>query len=314
MFVLTPRPAPAYQASGYGYHPFGFCGPASQPVYNYRISHPRPQPRRPQYALHNNLFSQVDELLSEIDREAQRQAQLEAHLEAQRKAHRQRQQQRKQALRARFAVNQTEQGWQIDGDIQGFTQQNINVEITDEHTLKISGNTEQQSESVTSETHDADSAAIAAPEEPQHDAESGDTTESSMEASQQESDTESHRSYQPTVEDDYEDLGAETSSLISASSGVSHPATPAEPKGKEKAVDQITATTATAVVQQSNLEAPVHQQQAQEEKRIHGTFQRTFRFPQRIDVNNVSASFKEGVLRINVPRPQAPQSRRIVIL
>ncbi|KAH9881582.1 hypothetical protein IAQ61_000308 [Plenodomus lingam] len=317
MFVLTPRLAPAYQAAPCG--PFGFCGPSSQPVYNYRVSRLRPQPRRPQYSSFNNFFSQVDELLGEIDREAQRQAQLEAHLEAQREAHRQRQQQRKQALRAKFAVNQTEQGWQVDGDIQGFTQDNINIEVTDEHTLRIAGNTEWQSEKAQpEETQQPEPVAIAALEDVQTQSqpenEEADKTETaSVQAVASDSDTESHKSYQPTVEDDYEDLGAETSSVISSSSSASKSATPAEPKGKEKAVEPST-TTETAVVPQPQPEAPVQPRQAQQEERAHGTFQRTFRFPERIDANNVSASFKEGVLKITVPRAQVPRSRRIAIL
>ncbi|KAF2848987.1 HSP20-like chaperone [Plenodomus tracheiphilus IPT5] len=310
MFVLTPRFAPAYQAPQCS--PFGFCAPASQPVYNYRVSRPRPQPRRPQYSSFNNFFSQVDELLGEIDREAQRQAQLEAHLEA----HRQQQERRNQALRARFTVNQTEQGWQVDGDIQGFNQDNINIELTDEHTLKITGNTEWQSEKAQSEEQQPEPAAIAAPEESQQQIEHEEATNTetvSIQAAAPDSDTESHKSYQPTVEDDYEDLGAETSSLISTPSRSSTPAMPAEPKGKERAVEQPTPTE-TAVVQQPQAEVPAPQQQPQKEERVHGTFQRTFRFPERIDASNVSASFKEGVLSITVPRAQIPQTRRIAIL
>jgi hypothetical protein len=51
------------------------------------------------------------------------------------------------------------------------------------------------------------------------------------------SDTQSHKSYQVTVEDDFEDLGVETSSLISASSRPSSPSEIKEPKGKEKVVE-----------------------------------------------------------------------------
>ncbi|KAI8934284.1 hypothetical protein NX059_009024 [Plenodomus lindquistii] len=304
MFVLAPRFAPAYQATQCS--PFGFCAPASQPVY--RVSRPRPQPRRPQYSSFNNFFSQVDELLGEIDREAHRQAQLEAHLEAQREAHRQKQQQRKQALRARFAVNQTEQGWQVDGDIQGFNQENINIEVADEHTLTITGNTKWQS----ADLQQSEPAVLAAPEEPQQQTEVEGTEAST--AAAPDSDTESHKSYQPTVEDDYEDLGAETSSLISTPSEASSPATPAEPKGKEKAVETTTPTE-TTVAQQPQSEATAPQeQQTEKEERVHGAFQRTFRFPERVDADNVKASFKEGVLKITVPRAFIPQSRRIAIL
>jgi HSP20 family molecular chaperone IbpA len=275
-------------------------------------------------------------LLSEIDREAQRQAHLEAQREAQREACRQRQA-RKRALRAKFAVNQTEQGWQVDGDIQGFNQENINIEITDEHTLKITGNTQWQTEKKTqpSQVQQPTAEITQAAEQPTdstaddkmdgvtlnepeyetvHNAES--TTETAtVGATTPDSDTESHKSYQPTVEDDYEDLGAESSSLISSPSRPSSPAEVKEPKGKEKAVENPAATE-TAVSQQPQAEVPAQKQlhEPQQEERVHGSFERTFRFPTRIDIENVSASFKEGALKITVPRAQVQQVRRIAIL
>lgn len=217
-------------------------------------------------------------------------------------------------MRARFAVNQTEQGWQVDGDILGFNQENINIELTDEHTLKITGNTEWQAEKEQPEVQQSEPAAIAAPEESQPQTENEDATNTetaSIQAAAPDSDTESHKSYQPTVEDEYEDLGAETSSFISTPSESSKSATPAEPKGKEKAVESNTPTE-TTLAQQPQPE--VSEQQPQQEERVHGTFQRTFRFPERIDTNNVSASFKEGILKITVPRAHTPQTRRIAIL
>jgi HSP20 family molecular chaperone IbpA len=88
-----------------------------------------------------------------------------------------------------------------------------------------------------------------------------------------------------------------------------------EAKGKEKAVEEPVASQ-TTLAQQPQPEAPVQQpqQEAQQDERVHGSFERTFRFPQRIDASNVSASFKEGALRITVPRAQVQQVRRIAIL
>lgn len=327
-FVLTPRFAPAYQAPQCS--PFGFCAPVSRPAYAYRVARPRPQ--RPQYSSFNSFFSQVDELLGEIDREAQRQAQIEAHREAQREAHRQRQQ-RKRTLRAQFAVNQTEQGWQVDGDIQGFEQENISIEVTDENTLKISGNTQWQSEEKKAQPAEQQPEVEAIPateqsaEETVEDKMDGVTinepdfeavTEAetaTLRASSPDSDTQSHKSYQATVEDDFEDLGAETSSLISSPSRPSSPAEVKEPKGKERAVEEPTADQ-TEVAKQAQPEVPTQQQQQeqQQEERVHGSFTRSFRFPERIDAANVSASFKDGALKITVPRAQAQQARRIAIL
>jgi len=311
-FVLTPRLAPAYQAQQC--NPFGLCAPVSRSPYAYRVARPRPQ--RPQYSSFNHFFDQVDELLSEIDREAQRQEQIKA-IEAQREAHRQRQQ-RKRALRANFAVNQTQQGWQIDGDIQGFDQENISIEISDEHTLKIAGNTQWQAEKKAEpnvetapnvEQQPAEQAAQDSLDinEPgfEHVTEADTTTTGTTTP---DSDTQSNRSYQATVEDDFEDLGAETSSLISSRS---RPSPTIEPKGKEKAVEE------SAIATQPQLEAPAQQLQQpepQQEERVHGSFERTFRFPERIDAANVSASFKDGGLKVTVPRVQIQQVRRIAIL
>lgn len=329
-FVLTPSFAPVYHTPQH--NPFGFCAPAARSPYGYRVH--RAQPRRPQYSPYGNFFSQVNDLLSEIDREAQRQAQLEAHREAQREAHRQRQQQRKRALRAKFGVNSTEQGWQVEGDIQGFDSENISIEVTDEHTLKITGNTQWQREAEPKLPQieekvesSSDSAAEQSTEqtiEAPHDepeAETATEAESTTAGiATPDSDTLSHKSYQPTVEDDFEDLGAESSSLLSSRpSSPVEPTEPKEPKGKEKAVEEPK-TTETALATQSQSNAVAHPAPAQEqteelqEPRVHGSFTRSFRFPSRIDVANVSASFKDGVLRVNVPRAQAPQVRRIAIL
>jgi HSP20 family molecular chaperone IbpA len=306
-FVLTPRFAPAYQASPC--NPFGFGAPAPSPAYAYRIARPRPQ--RPQYASFNHFFNQVDELLSEIDHENQRQAQLEAQREALReahiKAHRQRKL-RKLVLRAQFSVNQTEQGWQVEGETQGFDQENFNIEIADEYTLKVTGNTQWQAEKKPEAELQVEAAPAIEPKPAEETTQEGVTinepdyetfAEADARASTPDSDTRSNKSYQATVEDDFEDLGAETSSLISSSS--STPAETKEPKGKEPAVEPQSTP--------AQPEVP-----AQQEERVHGSFQRTFRFPERIDAANVSATFKDGVLRVTVPKAPVQQVRRIAIL
>jgi len=314
-YVITPHFIPAYEAPRC--NPFGSCAPVSRPTYAYRTL-ARPQPRRPVYSPYTNFFSQVDELLGEIDREAQRQAHLQAQLEAQREAHRQRQQ-RKRALRAKFAVIPNEQGWQVDAEVTGFTQENISIEVTDENTLKVAGNTEWRSEpqaqpeaeAVPTPEEIAEESVVQTPDN-RMDGVALNEPETETEPARSatpDSDTQSHRSYQATVEDDFEDLGAETSNPSESS-------TPEEPKGKEKAVEE-SRNAETAVTQQPQPEVPVPQQQnqvQQEEPRPQGSFERTFKFPERIDANSVRASFKDGVLHIAVPRAQIQQVRRIAIL
>ncbi|KAF2656840.1 HSP20-like chaperone [Lophiostoma macrostomum CBS 122681] len=283
-FFLTPRFAPAYQQCG----PFS-CAPA------------RPRVSRPAFPSFVPFLNQVDELLSEIDREARR------------AAHQQRQQ-RKRAFRTRFDVRESQEGYQVEGEVPGFEQENISIEVTDEHTLKVAGNTEQKSEQIQAQPQ-LEAQATPAPPAEVFGAQASESekmdgvtvTESEVRPSTPDSDTSSHKSYQPTVEDDFEDLGAETSSTISA------PSTPAEPKGKEKAVEQ---PTETAVQEAPKPEAPTQQEPEHREwlsERVHGSFERTFQFPERIDAENVRAALKNGVLSITVPKAPAPKIRSITI-
>lgn len=389
-YILTPRFAQAYEAPQCS--PFGFCAPSSRSAYGYRtLQRPQAQSQRSPFA---SFFSQLDDLVGEIDRESQRQAQIEAeveaqreaqraaqikaqreaylahieaqraayhqrqaeieaHIAAQREAHRQRQL-RKQAFRAHFAVTQNEQGWQVDAKVPGFEQDNISIEMTDENTLKIAGNTEwgakahtearsvvearsateqqtgeipeRTAEQATNESTDEKMDGVAL--EPEHGAKiatenrPGSVEAESARPGTPDSDTSSQKSYQATVEDDFEDLGPEASTLFSTPSA---PATPSEPKGKEKAVDfsesretaddpEVSVPTETAIVQQPHSDVPAQQQQEETDEPFRGSFERTYRFPERIDANNIRASMAEGVLQIVVPRAQAQPVRRIAIL
>lgn len=386
-YILTPRFASAYQAPQC--NPFGFCAPSSQSIYNYRTaqrsqSQPQPQPQPSPFA---SFFSQLEDLVGEIDRESQhqaqveaqreaqlethieaqrqaqraahieaqreayrahieaqrtryhqRQARIEAHIEAQREAHRQ-QQLRKHALRAEFAVTQVEQGWQVDAEVPGFQQENISIEVLDENTLKIAGNTEwgmkpqsdvhakveatpaveQTVEETIEQTAEEKIEGISLKSEIENATTATETTETDVtRPATPDSDTSSHKSYQPTVEDDFEDLGPEASSLFSTTSA---PTTPTKSKGKEKAVEsavehpEIVEDPDVSVPETAATQQPQPEVQAQQQdERPQGSFERTFRFPERIDASNVRASLKEGVLSISVPRGRLQQVKRIAIL
>ncbi|CAI6338349.1 unnamed protein product [Periconia digitata] len=285
-FILTPRFAPVYQQQCS--NPWS-CAPA-RPQYSYR------RVVRPAVPSFVPFLSQVDELLSALDQEAQR--------EALREAHRQRQQ-RKRIFRAHFNVHENEEGYQVDGEVPGFEQSNIEIEVTDAHTLRVAGNTANKSETQPqSESHPTAEPKAIEPETAESTETAQDDTMEGVTLNEHEShsDTESHKSYQATVEDDFEDLGAETSSTISSRSNT--PSEPKEPKGKEKAVDD-SAATETAVQPQPQPET--------EEYQFHGSFERTFRFPERIDAATVKASLKNGLLSITVPKAKAPEVRRILI-
>lgn len=292
-FFLTPRFAPAYTAQQ--------CNPwacAPQPQQSYRRA------VRPSFPSFAPFLSEVDEIISALDQEARREA-------ARREAHRQRQQ-RKRIVRAHFNVHEHQGGYQVDAEIPGFEQEHIEIEVTDHNTLTLSGNTERKAEPQSQPTETAiETPAIEAEAHTEFidgvTLNEPDETTAPRAATPTHSDTESHRSYQATVEDDYEDLGAETSSTISAHTDSE---APNESKGKEKAVEE------PAVQQQPQPEAPAQQQQQQEENeewRFYGSFERTFRFPERIDATNVTASLRNGLLSITVPKAKAPEVRRILI-
>ena len=279
-FFLTPRFAPAYTSQQ--------CNPMAC------SSRPAQAPRRvsrPVFPSFVPFLSQVDELLSEIDREARREA------------HRQRQQ-RKRIARAHFNVHEISGGYQVDGEIAGFEQDHIDIEVTDDNTLKVTGDTDRKVEQPQAA---ASSPGTLPAEQPaQHETMDGVTLnepELDRAASPTHSETSSNKSYQATVEDDFEDLSNEFKSTRSSA---------AEPKGKEKVVDEPAANTETAVQQQPQQEVPA-QQPENEEWRFQGAFERTFRFPERIDAAGVRANLRNGLLSITVPKAKAPEVRRILI-
>ena len=48
-------------------------------------------------------------------------------------------------------------------------------------------------------------------------------------------------------------------------------------------------------------------------ERVHGAFERSFKLPQFVDGDRISADFTNGLLTITVPKAQAAQPRKITI-
>jgi HSP20 family molecular chaperone IbpA len=230
------------------------------------------------------FLSLVDETLNQLQREAQRQA----------RQHR--------TFNAHFNVQEHGDQYLVQGQVPGFEQEDFDVEFTDEHTLKISGSTEQRAHRQTEAQPELEKTEVEQP--------TSETAQPTEQAADSHSETSSVKSYQATVEDDYEDLGAETETVSSAPSSSA--------KGKEKVSEEPKEPQAAVVPSQSAENATVPQQQQPENhnwssERFHGSFTRTFRFPVRIDTANVRASLKNGILSITVPKASAPQIRRILI-
>jgi HSP20 family protein len=48
-------------------------------------------------------------------------------------------------------------------------------------------------------------------------------------------------------------------------------------------------------------------------ERVHGTFMRQFTLPDTVNADNISATVKEGVLHIEIPKQAKPEPRRITV-
>lgn len=48
-------------------------------------------------------------------------------------------------------------------------------------------------------------------------------------------------------------------------------------------------------------------------ERFYGRFQRSFRLPADVDLDKIKAQFKDGVLRIEVPKPESQKPKQITV-
>jgi HSP20 family protein len=54
-------------------------------------------------------------------------------------------------------------------------------------------------------------------------------------------------------------------------------------------------------------------QEYRRKERVHGTFMRQFSLPETVDQQNISATIKDGVLNVVIPKQAKPQPTRITI-
>lgn len=194
----------------------------------------------------------------------------------------------------RFDVKETSDAYELHGELPGVDQKDINIEFTDAQTLSIKGRTETRREEGTRPGADAHAASVEAQpevpavEEAKAASEAGESTPS-----------ESSSSYhKPTVEDD-----AEYAFVDSPSE------TPAAPAEAEKAV----AAAPTPVAPAPEPKQPEDSSRYWVSERSVGTFHRSFAFPGRVDLENVKASLKDGILSVVIPKATAQASRRVQI-
>ena len=188
-----------------------------------------------------------------------------------------------QALRSfqpRFDVKESNDGYELSGELPGIDQKDINIEFTDANTLSIRGRSERQREEGTRPT-----AEVEAQREPPKAVESESETSSYHKAS---------------VEDESE----------ATMSGANPEATPAETPVQTPAESSVAANETQEVAEAPKTPKPRYWVS----ERSVGEFSRTFSFPNNtVDTENVKASLKNGLLSIIIPKAASQQSKHINI-
>lgn len=169
----------------------------------------------------------------------------------------------------RFDVREVGSAYELQGELPGIEQKDIDIEFVDANTLVIRGKTERQIHRT-----NEDSKAV----------EDSSTSEAVVADDASEKSASSYQ--QATVEDDYVDAGA-------AAESSEEPA-----KTEATAADAQKPTETTAV----NTKAAEPSYKYWVSERSTGTFERRFSFPGRVDQEAVKASLKNGILSVIVPK------------
>ncbi len=180
------------------------------------------------------------------------------------------------SFQPRFDVKENKDSYELKGELPGIEQDNLEVAFTDEKTLKITGHTESRAKPT---------AAV------EGQAEAASATETEVESTPvPESDTSSY--HKASVEDDFEHVANPN-------------ATPAETPATETA----------PVTEKQEVAEPAKTERSRYwvSERSTGRFSRSFTFPSRINQEEVSASLKNGILSIVVPKAPAPENKRIEV-
>lgn len=196
-----------------------------------------------------------------------------------------RQRSSEQTFQPRFDVKEWKGSYELLGDLPGFVQKDIKVQWTDGNTLTISGDSEARSE----KKSPASTAAAA--------------TTTTEKAIKEKPIAESASYHAPSVEE--EDDGE----LISKP-GDSESDTEPIASLTEKVDETIIADPDTSIPETS---PEVEQPKYWVSERLSGSFSRSFKFPLRIEQENVKASLKNGILSIVIPKAVIPAPRTIVV-
>jgi HSP20 family molecular chaperone IbpA len=188
------------------------------------------------------------------------------------------------AFHPRFDVRETEDAYELHGELPGLARENITIEFPEHQTIVISGTVERNYASGSSKNSDV---SHEEPTSPEVETETETATEKPR-----------RNSHQATVEDDPEDENTPASSRPSSPwTDVAKPAAPA-------AAEETTQTPA---------QTPKDQSKYWLRERSIGRFSRTITFPARIDEDNAAAVLKNGILSITVPKAKVSTPTKIQI-
>ncbi|KAH9909255.1 HSP20-like chaperone [Xylariomycetidae sp. FL2044] len=185
-----------------------------------------------------------------------------------------------QSFHPKFDMRETENNFELHGELPGIEKANVHIEFTDPQTLQVRGRIERTFTSGTP---------------PERLLEHGHPNGGAITDGDEQHTSKPHKA---TVED------AEDESSKSKSNGESKDEAPAAAENQQ-------------VEKQQNQQ---QQQQQQEPKtkywiseRSVGEFSRSFSFPSRIDADGVKATLDNGVLTVVVPKAKKHENKRISI-
>lgn len=182
----------------------------------------------------------------------------------------------------KFDVKENPDNYELHGELPGIEQENVQIEFTDPQTLTIKGRTEHRREEGTR------------PSTGWIGGEEGGVEQQQAKKITAEGEGEDVANYhQPSVEDEGPSSSTTNEQSVEKSTNSGEVAHSSNKTNNNKA----TTTTSRYWVSE----------------RSTGEFARTFAFPVRVDHDNVKASLKNGILRIEIPKLVAPVSRRIQI-
>lgn len=202
----------------------------------------------------------------------------------------------------RFDVREVDNAYQLRGELPGVEAQDLSVEFTDANALVVRGQTQSENtqgkspaQNHSESVHDNDAVT---------NAETVATTTSDVQGvdNADAASVHSESSYiKPSVEDEAE---AERRESVGAPS--------------ESTADAAGTATSIAGKTVAQQQQDVAQEQPQQSRywvseRSTGSFSRVFEFPGRVDAENVTASLKNGILDVTVPKAKAPEARKIEV-